>query len=161
MNVLGTALMLANSIVFFVVGLTITVRLKRAKGSLHLAKVSIVMAAFSAAAAFLIEVILQFVYDPSNPQSWLLVRQLFVLDNLSAMLVVASLASFAVFATYSGGKRKLITLLIFVVALIPTAYLTLNYDLTVVTRRRQITLRVTSLRCHHYRQPCLRRAGSR
>jgi cytochrome bd-type quinol oxidase subunit 2 len=131
MQLLGTILFAANSFAFLIIGLIIMVRLREAKGSLRLAKISIASAAFCAAVAFMVITLSQFVYDPSGSQD-LLVKQLYVPSNLFAMLVVAFMASFSVFATYSGGKRKMLILIFFLVALAPTAYLTLHYpDLSV------------------------------
>jgi hypothetical protein len=127
MITLGIALDVVNLLAFLLVGLVILARLREVKGSLRLAKISFAMAAFSAAAGFLVTIVQQLIYDPSGSQN-LLIAQLFVPANMFAMLVLAFLASFAIFATYSGGKRKLIVLLLFVVALIPTAYLALTYD---------------------------------
>jgi hypothetical protein len=127
MNVLGTTLFIANSVAFLLIGFVFQVRLKEAKGSLRFAKISIVMAAFCAAGGFLITSLSQFAYDPLDSQN-LLVKQLYVPANLFVMLVLAFLASFAVFATYVGRGRKLIVLLIFIASLTPTAYLALTYN---------------------------------
>jgi hypothetical protein len=131
MYVLGTVLFLVNAIVFSAIGFVIMVRLREAKGSLLRAKISIAMSVFSAAAAFLLETISQLVYDPADLEN-LMVKKLFVPMNLFAMLVIAFLASFAIFATYSDRGRKLIVLLIFAVALTPTAYMAWTYDLLTV-----------------------------
>jgi hypothetical protein len=48
------------------------------------------------------------------------------------MSVLAFLVSFTLFATYRGGSRGLIVLMVFIIALIPTAYLALTYDQTIV-----------------------------
>lgn len=132
MNETGTIMLLTNSLVFLLIGFTIMTRLREAKGSLRLAKISIAMTTFSAAAAFLMSIVEELVYDPLNAQSSQLVGQLFIPTNFFAMLVLAFLASFAVFATYNGGKRKLAVLLIFLVALVPTAYLSLTCNQIIV-----------------------------
>lgn len=132
MSALGTLLFAANSFVFLVIGHIFMIRLGEAKGSLRLAKRCITMAAFSAAAAFYINFTAQLVYEPADPQNFL-VTQMFVASNMLAMLVLAFLASFAVFATYSGRGRRLLILLIFVIALIPTAYLVMTYNQIIVT----------------------------
>jgi hypothetical protein len=132
MSDLGTILFLATSIVFLVIGLIVAVRLKEAKGSLRLAKISVIMLSVSAAGSFLIKTVAQFAYDPSPLSENLLVKELYVPIDLLAMLTFAFLASFAVFATYAGGRRNLIVSLIFLVALIPPAYLTLTYTEAVV-----------------------------
>jgi hypothetical protein len=132
MNTVGVMLFAANLIAFLIIGFVFLIRLREAKGSLRLAKICIAMTCFSAVGAFLLNIVTQLIYNPSDPEN-LLIKQVFVPENLFAMLVMAFLASFAVFATYSGGKRKLITLSIFIVALIPTAYLMLKYSQATVT----------------------------
>jgi hypothetical protein len=126
---------IALSIAFLAVGLVTLVRLKEAKGSLRLAKASIVMTGFCAASAFLTGTVSQLIFEPlplENP-SWLLVRQLYVPMDLFAMLVLAFVDSFAIFATYSGKMRKLMVALVFIVALIPTAYLLSAYNQAVLS----------------------------
>jgi hypothetical protein len=127
-------MLLSDLLVFFLIGVIILARLRDVKGSLNLAKICIAMTSFSAAAAFLMSVVLQIVYNSSDPQSGQLVAELFVPTNFFAMLVLAFLASFAVFATYGNGKRKLLVLLIFMVALVPTAYLAFTWSQTVVSQ---------------------------
>jgi hypothetical protein len=47
-------------------------------------------------------------------------------------VVLAFLASFTIFATYRGKGRRLLILIIFITALIPTAYLTFTYNQIIV-----------------------------
>jgi hypothetical protein len=127
MVAIRTAIVLVNALLFLVVGFILIFRQKEAKGSLRLAKFSVVLAAFSTAGSFLAEVTSALVYAPI-PQNELLVKQLYVVIDLFAMLVLAFLASFAVFATYQGPRRNLIVLLFFAMALVPPTYLTLTYS---------------------------------
>jgi hypothetical protein len=122
-----TQLQLLIGLLFMVVGLTLAARIKGAQGSLRYAKASVVMAALSVSAAFIIQVIMAFVYDPSSLNQNLLVKQLYVFEDLFAMLVLAFLGSFAIYSTYAGPRRKWIIALIFLIALIPPIYLTLDY----------------------------------
>jgi hypothetical protein len=98
---------------------------------LRLAKVTVTLTAFCTAGSFLGEVISALVYAPI-PENELLVKQLYVVVDLFAMLVLAFLASFAIFATYGGPRRSLIVLLFFAMALIPTIYLTFTYGSAIV-----------------------------
>jgi hypothetical protein len=86
------------------------------------------MAAISVGAAFIVQVIMAFAYDPIPALDNLIVKQLYVFEDLFAMLVLSFLASFAVFSTYTGPRRKWIILLIFIVSLLPPTYLTLDYS---------------------------------
>jgi hypothetical protein len=126
---LKTILLSADAILFFIAALVLFVRVKEAKGSLLRAKVSVVLTAFSAALSFLISVVMALAADPYSANGNLLLKQLYVFEDLSAMLVLAFLASFAVFATYAGPRRNLIIGLIFLVSLLPPSYLTLDYNL--------------------------------
>jgi hypothetical protein len=129
---LKTTLLLVDTILFFIVGLVLYFRLKEAKGSLLRAKLSVVLTSFSASISFLISVIMALAADPYSTNENLLLKQLYVFEDLSAMLVLAFLASFAVFATYAGSKRKLIIILIFLVSLLPPSYLILSYSQAIV-----------------------------
>jgi hypothetical protein len=126
---LETILILADGILFFVVALVLFFRLKEAKGSLFKARVSVVLAAFSAAMSFVVSVLMALAADPNSTNGNLFLKQLYVFEDLFAMLVLSFLASFAVFATYAGSKRSLIIVLIFLISLLPPSYLTLNYNL--------------------------------
>jgi hypothetical protein len=130
---LRTMLLLTIAVLFTVVAIVLFFRVKEAKGSLLRAKVSVIFTAFSAAAAFAIEVVMALAYDPSSLNQNLVVKQLYIFEDLFAMLVLAFLGTFAVFATYTGSKRKWIVLLIFIIALIPPSYLTFAYSQAIVT----------------------------
>nr|MDO8100802.1 hypothetical protein [Candidatus Njordarchaeota archaeon] len=132
MVALRTALVLVNALVFLAIGFTIMLRQKEARGSLRLAKVSVILAAFSTAGSFLTQAASALSYS-AGPQNELLVKQLYILEDLFAMLVLAFLASFAVFATYVGPKRNLIALFFFIMALIPPIYLTFTYGLATIS----------------------------
>jgi len=132
MVALRTVLILVNALVFLAIGFTIMLRQKEARGSLRLAKVSVILAAFSTAGSFLTEAASALSYA-AGPQNELLIKQLYVLEDLFAMLVLAFLASFAVFATYGGPSRNLITWLFFALALIPPIYLTFTYGLATIS----------------------------
>jgi hypothetical protein len=122
-----TLLILTNSLIFVAVGLTLLVRVKEAKGSLRLAKISVVVAALCSASAFMTETV-----EALNYENELLIKQLYVFEDLFAMLVLAFLASFALLATYNNPRRNLIIILFFLMALIPPLYLSLNYNLAIV-----------------------------
>lgn len=132
MVALRTILILVNGLVFLAIGFTIMFRQKEARGSLRLAKISVTLTAFSTTGSFLTEFVSALSYA-SNPQNELLVKQLYVLVDFFAMLVLAFLASFAVFATYGGPRRNLIAVLFFAMALVPPIYLTFTYGLAVVS----------------------------
>jgi hypothetical protein len=132
MVALRTVVILLNALLFLAIGFILMLRQKEAKGSLRLAKLSVVLAAFSTAGSFLAEVASALSYA-QGPQNELLVKQLYVIEDLFAMLVLAFLASFAVFATYRGPRRNLIVLLFFAMALIPPIYLTFTYGLATVS----------------------------
>jgi hypothetical protein len=123
MGSLPTMLLLVNALVFIVISLVIVFRVREAKGSLKLAKMSIALATTFAAAAFIMEAITGLVY--SNE---LLAKQLYIIINLFTLLAVASLSSFAVFATYSGSRRNLIVKILYVMALVPPLYLVFTFD---------------------------------
>jgi hypothetical protein len=128
---LQTILIVADAVLFFIVGLVLFVRLREAKGSLFRARVCVVLASFSAGMSFVVSVLMALAADPSSTN--LLLKQLYVFEDLFAMLILSLLASFAVFATYAGSRRNLIIVLFFLVSLIPPSYLTLNYNLASVT----------------------------
>jgi hypothetical protein len=100
---LSTVLLLINALVFIFVSLVIIFRVKEAEGSLKPAKISIALATTFAAAAFIVEAITALSSSNELPP-----KQLFVVDNLFAMLAVASLSSFAILATYGGSRRNLL-----------------------------------------------------
>jgi hypothetical protein len=127
MIAIETPLLLMIGLLFVLVALILAARIKEARGSLLYAKASVVMAALSVSGAFLIQVVMAFVYDPSSSDENLLVKQLYVFEDMFAMLVLAFLASFAIYATYAGPWRKWIILLIFIIALTPTTYLAIDY----------------------------------
>ncbi|WXG47373.1 MAG: hypothetical protein WED05_12055 [Candidatus Atabeyarchaeum deiterrae] len=124
---LAPLLMSTNAILFIAVGLILIARVREAKGSLLPAKISVVLATFSAAGTFITEAV-----SALNYQNVLLVKQLYPIEDLFAMLVLAFLVSFALFATYSGFDRNVVVVLVFLLALIPPAYLTLSYNEAVV-----------------------------
>jgi hypothetical protein len=127
-----TMLLLTIAVLFIVVAIVLFIRVKEAKGSLLRAKVSVILAALSATATFIVEVAMALAYDPFSLNQNLVVKQLYIFEDLFAMLVLAFLGAFAVFATYIGSKRKWIVLLIFIIALIPPSYLTFAYSQAIV-----------------------------
>ena len=127
-----TLLLLTIAILFMAVGLILAARIKEAKGSLRYAKTSIIMAALSVSGAFIVQVIMALVYDPTPLAENMILKQLYVFEDLFAMLVLTFLVSFAVFSTYTGPRRRWIILLIFIVSLIPPAYLTLDYSRAII-----------------------------
>jgi hypothetical protein len=128
-----TIFLVVDAVLFLAVSLVLFIRLKEAKGSLFRARVCVVLASFSAAMSFLVSVLMALAADPSSTNGNLLLKQLYVFEDLSAMLILSLLASFAVFATYSGSRRNLIIVLLFLVSLIPPSYLTLSYGQATVT----------------------------
>jgi hypothetical protein len=120
----STMLLLINALVFIFVSLVIIFRVKEAEGSLKLAKISIAFATTSAAVAFIVEAVIGL----SSPNE-LPAKQLFVVDNLFAMLAVASLSSFAILATYGGSRRNLLVAIFYLMALVPPSYLMFTYTL--------------------------------
>jgi hypothetical protein len=133
MVAIETPLLLTIGLLFIAVAIILAARIKEAKGSLLYAKASVVLAALSVGAAFIVQVIMAIVYDPSSLNGNLVVKQLYVFEDLFAMLVLAFLASFAVYATYAGRWRKWIVLLIFLIALVPPTYLTIDYARAIVS----------------------------
>jgi magnesium-transporting ATPase (P-type) len=127
MVAIRTLLMLMIALLFIALAIMLAARVRVRKGSLLYAKTAIVMAGVSAAATFIIHFIMALVYDPASTNGNLLVKQLYVLLDLFGMLILAFLGSFAIFSTYSGPQRKLIIALIFLLALLPTTYLTFSY----------------------------------
>jgi hypothetical protein len=128
-----TMLLFTDAFLFIIVGFVLFIRVKEAKGALLRAKASVIMAALSAAATFLVEVAMALAYDPFSLNQNLAVKQLYIFEDLFAMLVLAFLGSFAVFATYAGSKRKWIVLLIFIIALLPPSYLTIAHAQAIVS----------------------------
>jgi surface polysaccharide O-acyltransferase-like enzyme len=128
-----TMLLFTDAFLFIIVGIVLFIRVKEAKGALLRAKVSVIMAALSAAATFIVEVAMALSYDPFSLNQNLVVKQLYIFEDLFAMLVLAFLGSFAVFATYAGSKRKWIVLLIFIIALLPPSYLTFAHSQAIVS----------------------------
>jgi hypothetical protein len=128
---LTTTLFLVDAFLFVLIGFILIARIKDAKGSLLLAKLSVVMTVFSAAATLALEAIRALIYQ--NGENGLLVVLLYVPQNMFAMLTLAFLASFSVYATSTFPRRKLVVALFFLVALIPTTYLTLTINDASVT----------------------------
>lgn len=123
---LRTILIFVTAVVFLAIGLVIVSRQKEARGMLRSAKICITLAAFSVSAAFLVEVISALSYEFVHND--LLVKQLYVFNNLFAMLALAFLSSFSVLATYGGRRRNLIAAIFVVMALIPPVYLSFTYS---------------------------------
>lgn len=120
---LSTVLLLANASVFIAISLFIIFRVREAEGSLKLAKRSIALATTFAAVAFITEAI-----TALNSSDELLAKELYVIDDLFALLAVASLSSFAVLATYGGSGRNLLVVMFYIMALAPPSYLVFTYD---------------------------------
>jgi len=120
---LWTALLLFNAVVFICISIFITFRVREAVGSLKPVKASIVLATAFAAGGFIMEILI-----PLCSSDLLLAEQLFVFDNLFAMIVVASLSSFAWLATYGGPRRGLVVVLFYLMAFAPPFYLAFTYD---------------------------------
>jgi hypothetical protein len=127
MVAIETPFLLMIGLLFLVIGFALVARIGEAKGSLRYAKAMIVMAALSVSGAFLIQVVMAFMYNPSPFDENLILKQLYVFEDMFAMLVLAFLASFAIYATYTGPWRKWVIVLIFIIALTPTTYLALDY----------------------------------
>ncbi len=126
-----TMLFLINAFLFTLIGIVLIIRIRDVKGSLLLAKWTVVLTVFSAATTLAFEAIRALVYQ--NGQNGLLVKLLYVPQDLFAMLTLAFLASFSVFATYASPRRNLVVALLFLIALIPPTYLALTINEAVVT----------------------------
>jgi len=116
-----TELLLFNALLFTSISIFITFRVKETQGSLKPIKRSIVLATAFAAGALIMEILIPL------SSSDVLAEQLFVVDNLFAMLIVASLSSFALLATYGGSRRNLVVGVFYVMALVPPFYLAFTY----------------------------------
>ncbi|WXG44744.1 MAG: hypothetical protein WED04_12055 [Promethearchaeati archaeon SRVP18_Atabeyarchaeia-1] len=123
MVAIRTLLLLTIALLFVVVALVLAARIRETKGSLRLAKASVILAALSTAGSFTSAAISALNYLDTT-----LVKVLYVPIDFFAMLVLAWLASFAIIATYAGPRRRLVLALVFIIALIPPLYLATSYN---------------------------------